>query len=55
MFDQLHQVLLGELNAAGRIDWTRAVADGGHLRAKKGARVSAHRRWIEAGQARSIT
>ncbi|WP_311677836.1 IS5 family transposase [Phytomonospora endophytica] len=36
VFDQLHQVLLGELNAAGRIDWTRAVADGGHLRAKKG-------------------
>src|ERR1043165_6482743 len=34
VFEELHQLLLAELNAAGRIDWTRAVADAGHLRAK---------------------
>ena len=36
VFDQLHRILLAELNAAGRIDWTRACVDGSHVRAKKG-------------------
>ncbi|MFB8296085.1 transposase, partial [Streptomyces bacillaris] len=36
VFDQLHQVLLAELNAAGELDWSRACVDGSHVRAKKG-------------------
>ncbi|MFE9565970.1 transposase [Streptomyces sp. NPDC006487] len=34
--DQLHRTLLAELNAAGRLDWSRACVDGSHIRAKKG-------------------
>ena len=37
VFDQLHQILLAKLNAANRIDWTRAAMDGSHIDAKKGA------------------
>lgn len=36
VFDQLHQALLAELNAAGRIDWSRACVDASHVRAKRG-------------------
>ncbi|MYR82845.1 IS5 family transposase [Streptomyces sp. SID5466] len=36
VFDQLHRVLLAELNAAGELDWSRACVDGSHVRAKKG-------------------
>nr|WP_181012470.1 MULTISPECIES: IS5 family transposase [unclassified Streptomyces] len=36
VFDQLHRVLLAELNAAGNLDWSRACVDGSHIRAKKG-------------------
>ena len=43
-FAQLHRILLAELNAAGVIDWSRAVADTAHLRAKKGAPGSGPRR-----------
>ena len=32
-----HQVLLDELHEAGEIDWSRAVADSSHVRAKGGA------------------
>jgi transposase len=35
VFDQLHRVLLAELNAAGELDWSRAGVDGSHVRAKK--------------------
>src|SRR5512143_2600144 len=37
IFDQLHRILLAGLHAAAAIDWSRAVADAAHLRAKKGA------------------
>jgi transposase len=37
IFDQLHRILLAALHAAGALDWSRAVADAAHLRAKKGA------------------
>ena len=37
-FDQLHQILLARLNAANRIDWTRAAMDGSHIDAKRGRR-----------------
>ncbi|MCX4400190.1 IS5 family transposase (plasmid) [Streptomyces sp. NBC_00053] len=36
VFDQLHQVLLAELNAASELDWSRACVDGSHIRVKKG-------------------
>ncbi len=36
VFDQLHRILLAELNAAGELDWSRACVDGSHIRAKKG-------------------
>jgi transposase len=38
VFDQLHHLLLAELNAASRIDWSRACVDSSHVRAKKGAK-----------------
>jgi transposase len=36
VFDQLHHLLLAELNAAAQIDWSRACVDSSHVRAKKG-------------------
>ncbi|MEV6690302.1 transposase [Micromonospora sp. NPDC051196] len=54
VFDRLHRLLLAELNAAGRIDWSRAVIDGGHIDAKKGATVPAHPRSTVANPAASI-
>ncbi|GAA1189933.1 transposase [Kitasatospora gansuensis] len=35
VFDRVRRILLAELNAAGRIDWTRACVDGSHIRAKR--------------------
>ncbi len=34
--NQLPRILLAELQAAGALDWSRAVADAAHLRAEKG-------------------
>ncbi|WP_406356393.1 IS5 family transposase [Streptomyces sp. NBC_00658] len=36
VFDQLHRILLAELNAAGELDWSRACVDGPHPREKGG-------------------
>ncbi|WP_251495773.1 hypothetical protein [Actinacidiphila cocklensis] len=41
-------MLLAKLNAARRIDWTRACMDASHVKAKKGAKRLAGRRSIEA-------
>ena len=38
VWERLHEPLLAELHAAGEIEWSRAVADGSHVQAKKGAR-----------------
>ncbi|MEU4173186.1 transposase [Streptomyces sp. NPDC026665] len=35
VFDQLHRILLVELNAADELDWSRTCVDGSHGRAKK--------------------
>ena len=35
VWQRLHEVLLAELHAAGEIEWSRAVADGSHVQAKK--------------------
>jgi len=36
VWQQLHKALLAELNAAGALDWSRAVTGGSHVRAVKG-------------------
>jgi hypothetical protein len=36
VWQRLHENLLAGLNAAGRLDWSRAVVDCSHLRAVKG-------------------
>ena len=36
VWQQLHEVLLAKLNAAGGIDWDRSAADSSHVRALKG-------------------
>jgi transposase len=46
VWQRLHEVLLAELNAAGKLDWSRAVIDSSHVRAA--------RRGPKAGRARSI-
>ena len=53
VWERLHEVLLAELHADGLIEWGRAVADGSHVQAKKGARRRARARLIEPETARS--
>jgi hypothetical protein len=36
VWQPLHELLLAELNAAGALDWFKAVIDSSHLRALKG-------------------
>lgn len=36
VFDDLHRILLAQLNAANEIDWSRAVIDGSHIDTEKG-------------------
>ena len=55
VWERLHEVLLAELHADGLIEWGRAVADGSHVQAKKGAPKRARARLIEPETARSIT
>ena len=55
VFDQVHQILLAKLNAANRIDWSRAAMDGSHIDAKKGVPGQVRRRSTAASPARSIT
>ncbi|GAA3692230.1 hypothetical protein GCM10022267_91860 [Lentzea roselyniae] len=45
VWQRLHEALLAELNAAGKLDWSRAVIDSSHVRAA--------RRGPKAGPARS--
>jgi transposase len=55
VWERLHEVLLAELQAAGELEWSRAVADSSHVQAKKGAPRRARARLIEPETARSIT
>jgi transposase len=55
VWERLHQVLLDELQDAGALDWSRAVVDSSHVRAKGGAQRPAPRPSTAAGRARSIT
>jgi transposase len=55
VWDRLHALLLAELQASGRIDWSRAVAESSHIRAKRGTTRSAQARSTGAGRAASTT
>ena len=54
VWQRLHEVLLAELNAASRLDWSRCVVDSSHVRALKGGSTRGRRRSTGAGLARSI-
>ena len=55
VWERLHEQLLAELHAADEIEWERAIADGSHIQAKKGAPRQARARLTAAGQAASTT
>ncbi len=55
VWERLHQVLLDELQDAGQLDWSRAVVDSSHVRAKGGAKRPAPHRSTGAGRAPSTT
>jgi transposase len=55
VFDQVHQLLLVRLNAANRIDWSRAAMDGSHIDAKKGVPEQVRRQSTAVSPAPSIT
>ena len=52
---ELHRVLLDKLNAADKIDWSRAVVDSTSVRAMHGGKKRAPARSIDARRARSTT
>jgi hypothetical protein len=52
---QLHELLLAELNAAGALDWSKAVIDSSHVRAVKGGPKPGRARSTAPSRARSIT
>ena len=54
VWEQLHALLVAELDEAGEIDWSRAVVDASHLQAKKGARKQGGARSTAAAVAASI-
>ncbi len=53
VWEKLHALLLGELRAAGELEWSRAVADSSHVQAKKGAPRRARARSTEAARDQS--
>ena len=55
VWQRLHESLLAELNAAGALDWSRAVIDGSHVRALKGGPKPGRARSIVPGPAPSTT
>jgi transposase len=55
VWQQLHQALLAELNAAGALDWSRAVIDSSHVRALKGGPKPGRARLTVPGPAPSTT
>jgi transposase len=55
VFDQLHRILLAELNAAGALDWSRACVDSSHIRAKRGEPTPVRRRSTGGRQAANTT
>jgi transposase len=55
VWEQLHRVLLDELRAADKIDWSRASVDSSSVRAKGGAKRRAPTRRTVENSAPSTT
>jgi len=55
VWDRLHQLLLARLNAADRIDWSRAVVDSSSVRAVLGGQKPAPTQPIAARRAANTT
>lgn len=55
VWERLHQVLLDELQDSDQLDWSRAVVDSSHIRAKGGAPRPAPPRSTAAERAPSTT
>ena len=55
MWQRLHEALLAELNAAGALDWSKAVTGSSHVRALKGGPKRARARSTAPSRARSTT
>ena len=55
VWPRLHEVLLAKLHAAGLIDWSRAAADGSHIRAVKGGPKPVRARSTVPGPAQNTT
>ena len=53
VWEALHRLLLARLRASGEIDWSRAVIDGSHVQAKKGAPRRARARLTAGAGARN--
>jgi transposase len=55
VWQNLHRVLLNRLNAAHKIDWSRAIVDSASLRAMHGGKKRARAPWIAGKRARNTT
>jgi transposase len=55
VWQRLHELLLAELQAAEKLDWSRAVIDSSHVRAARRGPKAARARSTAPGPARSIT
>jgi len=55
VWDRLHQLLLTQLHQAGELEWSRAVVDGSHVQAKKGAPQRARAQSTGAETGRNTT
>ena len=53
VWQQLHELLLAELHAAGKLDWSRAVIDSSHVRAARRGPKAARARSTAPAQARN--
>ena len=55
VWQQLHELLLAELQAAGKLDWSRAVIDSSHVRAARRGPKADRARSTAPERARSTT
>ena len=55
VWQQLHELLLAELNAAGALDWSKAVIDSSHVRALNGGPKPARTRSTAPSRAPGTT
>lgn len=55
VWQRLHENLLAELDAAGALDWSRAVINGSHVRTLKGGPKRVRARSTAPERARSTT